>query len=706
MLNPYDGGKQKLSTNEKLALFINAKDDINDEDEIMEWREVEKRAKARLKKAAFYGNGSLAKVPKTRKQKQASQSPFTILKPKVSPERPVTTYTVVPPGAHYDQFRLVQFPTKRSKEDPERVFFTTTSFTEGVEFNRQPPWYYGYNNKTKPPDDDMITAASRYGFRGSKAIKQRHTEFYELPSRTRNEHTPNFLDGDDVVNEYVPQIYAAKVQTINNMETPKLWPSNTAFVSGSKLKEPPNKTFYNRETTVGSAERPSLDPSLTNWFDTASSLDNQLNDLTMLERTGAGLSPPQTAIMNCADTWKDRVSRTASTALRGTMKRHVEHYNPHTLVDPTDVMKYSGSTAFIIHTQTAEELKFRNRIKHSQSLIQYEIIWRQVHMLFRHLKTVLKRDMTLTDVISDLARTLRREAKTCGSVNSLSRSDFVKAVTKYAPLAPYPKNQLSVLFSAFDPMKRNSIRFVDFIACLVTLDGQMATTFEKLGRLWDTFAHYGDDQPPIEIAQAVFLSCCYCEADKVAMQKVIKTIFREMCYKISILGFSAYPIMPFTGRRANTKNKKSKVLGFRSDRHDVSAGTSEGTGHVTRQQSSYLTSTSPKRLNTADSLDNDREQSSSVSFEEPSSAFKMNMQAYKSTAADIHQHNLCDDFLSRSSFIEVCKRCPEVIGLFDTMLSARLADFYGRDSRYEDDEILTPQTPRAKDFKWILHGKK
>jgi hypothetical protein len=44
------------------------------------------------------------------------------------------------------------------------------------------------------------------------------------------------------------------------------------------------------------------------------------------------------------------------------MKREIPVYEAHTLMDPSDLLKYSGTTAMIVHTQTTDELKFRLRM--------------------------------------------------------------------------------------------------------------------------------------------------------------------------------------------------------------------------------------------------------------------------------------------------------------------------------------------------------
>ena len=116
----------------------------------------------------------------------------------------------------------------------------------------QPPWYFGYQNKTLPPDGNFATmAASRYGFQGAKAIRQKHTQPYERPSNTRSEHTPSWLRApEDVADEWVPPILMEPYNTVNGLESPKLWPENTEYPSGFPAKKKPTPHAYIRQTTV------------------------------------------------------------------------------------------------------------------------------------------------------------------------------------------------------------------------------------------------------------------------------------------------------------------------------------------------------------------------------------------------------------------------------------------------------------------------
>lgn len=121
---------------------------------------------------------------------------------------------------------------------------------EGLHPMNQPPWYFGNNNTVRPPDVNLITAANRYGFRGSKSMQQYFTSPYEVPSKTRTEFTPHFLDNGEFINEWVPPIIAATAQSVNGIETPKLWPENTEYVNGYAHKRQPTSWIYKRETTV------------------------------------------------------------------------------------------------------------------------------------------------------------------------------------------------------------------------------------------------------------------------------------------------------------------------------------------------------------------------------------------------------------------------------------------------------------------------
>ena len=119
---------ERLSTNAKLALLINGPDNEEDAEDKLR---MEREAKLKLRRATLYGSGARAKVPRVRRKKQEEKSPFTVMEPFEMPGQVALT-SAVPPGAHYDQFRLVTNPTAFAKNDPDRTFYNSTSMKEGL----------------------------------------------------------------------------------------------------------------------------------------------------------------------------------------------------------------------------------------------------------------------------------------------------------------------------------------------------------------------------------------------------------------------------------------------------------------------------------------------------------------------------------------------------------------------------------------------
>ena len=158
---------EKMTASQKLQLLMR---DNDDEDREEKWR-IEREAQMKLRRATLYGSGARAVVPKVRKKKTEDASPFTVIQPYEMPGQ-VALASAVPPGAHTDQFRLVTNPTALARNDPDRVFLDSTSMKEGLILvpGGQPPWYFGYQNKTMPPDGNFATTSLRYGFQGAKAI--------------------------------------------------------------------------------------------------------------------------------------------------------------------------------------------------------------------------------------------------------------------------------------------------------------------------------------------------------------------------------------------------------------------------------------------------------------------------------------------------------------------------------------------------------
>ena len=523
----------RLSTNAKLALLINGPMDVDAETK----QKIDDLAKARLRRATLYGSGARANVPKVKQPSLKETSPFTVMEGYSLPPASVKLDSAVPPGAHMDQFRLVTNPTMLALNDPDRVFLNSSSMKDGLVIvpGGQPPWYFGNNNKTKPSDSNFATmAASRYGFKGAQAIRQRHVEPYERPSNTRNENTPHFLTGgDDVVDEWVPPIVHTKFNTVNGMESPKLWPENTEYPTGYPKKRVPTSSRYRRETTSVSEERPVSSQSLTNILN-RSAEKTMLADYTRMEMDRTYLSLPMTAQAQFAANWAERLERDANSTLRATMKKETPAYEAHTLSDPTDVMRYSGTTAMIVNSQSSEEVKFRSRLERSKETIPYELRWKKVIALFRVIRMKLHRDATLDSVITELAKNMRAEASRLGASTILRRVDFVQVMANLPAFEGMDQTLFSAVYGVFDPLKKNIVRFVELIKSLALLDDFEATTEEKLAKLWDLNMEYGQDMSSFDIAQTCLCNVCASDADAAEIKNLFKTQFKPACYRISI----------------------------------------------------------------------------------------------------------------------------------------------------------------------------
>ena len=345
------------------------------------------RARKHLSRALLYSNGARAKLPHVKKVKLKAKSPFTVLKPEEFPDKPTATHDTVPPGHSNSQYAELFYYTKAgagAEKDNELVLMNTTSMAKSVEnyvMAGQPPWYVGYRNTTVPPDSSIIYAASRYGFRGSKGIRQYETKPYQSQERTQTQHTPKFLDTKFQINEWVPPI------RVDEFTSPKVWPENATYATGVPLKRPPTSVSYNRETTVGNDGHREVPPSLSDYIERRTDVDRTLHDFAKMESSNLFLSAPMTAQLKFETMWNDKVARTASNRLRATLREESPFpYQATGLTDPTDKIKYSGVTAMVVHSQSAAELRFRLRLAASKSYTPYERRWKQVVSTFQAIK--------------------------------------------------------------------------------------------------------------------------------------------------------------------------------------------------------------------------------------------------------------------------------------------------------------------------------
>jgi hypothetical protein len=439
-----------------------------------------KKAQKNIGRAALYGFGARAKLPKVKRKKDDTKSPFTVLKPHELPDRHSTISQSVPPGVHSDLYRRVCNNTRKSRDDPECYQYTSTSMTEGISYAAgQPPWYCGYSNKTVPSDSSLVYAASRYGFRGSKGIKQYENSPYQMPQSTTTKYTPKFLNGAYIIDEWVPPILARTHQTVNGLESPKLWPENSSYPSGAKMKKPSTSCRYNRETTISNNNTQEIPLPLTEYIERCGDIDRTLNSFAGMETNNTFLSGPMTAQLTFHTMWNDRVQETASKDLKATLNATFLPSDPQSLSDASDKIQYAGNTAFIVHSQSADDLRYRQKLSDA-ILTTYENQWKQSIINFRLVKANLKRDTTMTMIIPDIAVTLIEHAAAAGVVTHLRRSDFMNSMRRIKFCNTLTSQQVSLLFNAFDPLKKNSIRFGDIIASWIVLDCPLDSALDTI----------------------------------------------------------------------------------------------------------------------------------------------------------------------------------------------------------------------------------
>lgn len=749
----------RLSTNEKLQMLIQGKEyDEDDEDIAIAKKEEEDRARNRLRRTSLYGGGARAKIPKVKKVKSQSKNPFTLVRPDTAKHEPQLS-SAVPPGAHNDQYQLVQFPTIRNRNDMDRVFFTTQSMTEGfVHIPHQPPWYFGRQNKTEPADTNLLLAAARYGFRGSKNIKQRMStsNLVGPPYRTRTPYTPEFLNqGDDIVDEWVPQIHAAKVGTINNLESPKLWPEHTTFPTGYPLKETPKSFIYKRETTVANPERPKTSHDLKNVLRQTVTLDAELEDYARMEKERTFNSLPIETQLLFQNAWSDRVSKTANATLRSTMRREVPPYEPHTLTDPSDTMRYSGSTAMIVHTQTTEELKFRLRMNQSKSIIPYESRWRHVTAQFKNLKSKLKRDQTMASVIREIALKLKKESISIGTPFTLTRTDFLTIISKFPALEVVPSQHLSLLYSQFDCLKKDSIVIGDLIACWSVLDQPLQGPIEKIAHIFRVMREFSVQVPNIDTALQALLSACGSDGDKLNIERLFKEEFRPACYRSSVFkeeeeraANAAKAAAEAMKRLKNTASNGGEGSTVSDQTESSEANNANGKPKRSNiQMFGRRTTYMPMRPETAQAEPTPTPASNMASIEEEETVNQANLSPTKQafpkrrqstltgTVGEVQRglgsaliqpqvvqlneesiiasvqpvYNICNSYLNQDTFEHVLNKCPKIVQLYDDCLSKRLIFCYGKDARIPENEVESQAQQKAaanQDFSWLMGKKK
>lgn len=591
----------------------------------------------------------------------------------------------VAPGAHEDQFRRMRYPTEKSMNDPDRVFYTTTSMTEGIRYHPQPPWYYGYQNKTKPTDSNIVSSAARYGYRGSRDIQQFHTDPRLPPTETLTEYTPAFLiPSENVTDEWVPPIRSAPLTNGYALTSPKLWPENAEYANGYR-EGVPTSPVYIRETTAGSHIRPYTSPSVQKIKEQKMIDTNTLRESSRLESRGLLESRPRSQQSLFVSTWNEKLTKNATGTLRQTMRRQVPPYEAHTLMDPTDEMRYAGGTAMIVHSSSAEELKFKMHMEMYRTNIPFELRWKQVVSLFRILRSRLKREQTSEQAILDFAETLRKEAFSHGQKAALLRAHFIKAMSATEVFEHLLPKQMSLLFSVFDPLKKSMILFVDVIAAFCVLDTPQKYKDDEISLLldlWKLYDYYGDDQQPSVVVEAVLCTCCGSTEDHKEIQRLFKETLRPALYRLAIKGDTA------SGDDKKKKTNHEKVNPLAQSVHL----------HLEEHQKTH-----PKPPNPNGNAGRKSGIGNGVAHDNPL------MQAGDVNRKKKHLiirpvYNIYDAQFDVDMFKRLLLACPEIVAVFNRHLTQRLVQCYGKDPREVTEEVN--DIASEKDFSWILGKKK
>ena len=586
------------------------------------------------------------------------KSPFELQTDKIEPKKFFESSSV-PPGAHEDQFRRVRYDTTKSRNDPERTFYTTTSMTEGVRTTPQPPWYYGYQNSLKPQDSDPVLCSARYGFRGARDIGQFLTNRNGRPEMTATEYTPQFLNTNAIDDEWGPPIQNEPLVNGYALTSPGLWPENaeypTGFVDNNEI---PTSPLYKRETTLGHAHsRPYTSPD-TMVKTMGRRTDPHIKELRKsahLESRQQLESLQRSATINFQHTWNEKLNKTANATLRATMKKETPPYVAHTLSDPADHLRYADSTAIITNSTSAEELVFKQYMEKCKAVKPYDMKWNQVIANFRIIKTRLLRDQSTKDAIDIMAKNLQREAYMHGQKDALMRVHFIAAMGKTSYFEHLPMKQMSLLFSMFDPKKKSIIQYADLICAFKIFDNPRhfsENIIELIKELWRVYEKHGNNDPPIEYAEKVLTTCCGSREEERFVNKLFKEKFRPVLYRLSLRNEEDFSL-----KKARSEQALPCLSAESSDRSDPDGLKSPVKG---ANRKDFKGSTVKPAFN-------------------------------------IYNHCFDENML-----IAVLNECPQVLEAFKEQYDARMVQCYGKE---KDASEEVPQM-EEKDFSWILARKK
>lgn len=291
--------------------------------------------------------------------------------------------------------------------------------------------------------------------------------------------------------------------------------------------------YYSAESTINSPTRPSTQGAVTRVQKKREAEDEKLMALSWMERSGEILNRPMTHKNTMESKWSDRLERVGTASLKVSMRHHKEslRVEPKKLMDDTDKLKYSGNTAYIVHSQSTDDLKFNQMMEKIKQTSNYPAKWRQISIQIQYLKRRMKREETLGDAILSIGIFLRREATRNGNATQMERLDFIKSLMKTTHFEQVTENQVSLLFSTFDSLKKNRIRFADILVGMTILDRPNDSCVDKLVNIWGIYDSFGADMPNLDMLETILLSCAGSDADVAQVKNEFKEHFRPFLYK-------------------------------------------------------------------------------------------------------------------------------------------------------------------------------
>ena len=133
--------------------------------------------------------------------------------------------------------------------------------------------------------------------------------------------------------------------------------------------------------------------------------------------------------------------------------------------------------------------------------------------------------------LAKIANEMQAQALRSGSETMINRVDFISTCRSIHFFEDVSSKQLSIIYSVFDPMKRNAMRFVELISCLTLLDNIEHTACEKLKTLWKMQHTYGLDRNVFDIALDILCIARFNMEELMDVERLFKTQYRPKCYE-------------------------------------------------------------------------------------------------------------------------------------------------------------------------------